>query len=313
MAITVDWANKIINIPQADLTFISGTLYELDTDVFRLDLKALEAGEQGMPELDTHRHNTEVTVAGVTFARTIEIINGYTVTFEDGQYAVRLVGSNNNIFDEGVINRNQVSIISTNSAGLQVVTIGAQAGVAEVMEPVPTEIVVPKDKTIQLNFYLRLNSDHSTSATGLTGGGMTINLSKNGAAFSLITPTVVEIGQGWYTMTLTSSHTDTVGPMVIMVESSTTDTFSGQLEVDVRPDLIPGEVTGDIAPSSTTFSTTLSGVNSKYKDCFIQFTSGSLNGEVKFVTGFSSGSGIVTCEAFTSAPSSSDKFVLINS
>lgn len=118
MAITVDWATKVISVPQADLTFISGTLYELDTDQFRLDLKALEAGEFGMPFLDTHQHNTEVTVAGVTYARFIEIINGYTVTFEDGQYAVSLVGSNNNIFEEGVINRNQVSVISNNSAGL---------------------------------------------------------------------------------------------------------------------------------------------------------------------------------------------------
>ena len=41
-----------------------------------------------------------------------------TVVFEDGQYAVRLEGSNNNLFDEGVIIRNQVSIIPTNSAGL---------------------------------------------------------------------------------------------------------------------------------------------------------------------------------------------------
>jgi hypothetical protein len=118
MAISIAWATKVITVPQADLTFISGTLYELDTEAFRLQLKALEAGEEGIVELDTHRHNTEVTVAGVTYARTIEIINGYTITFEDGQYAVRLVGSNNNLFDEGVINRNQVSVIPTNSAGL---------------------------------------------------------------------------------------------------------------------------------------------------------------------------------------------------
>ena len=127
MAITIDWATQVISVPQADLTFIGGTLYELDTDAFRLTLKGLEDDVEGMPFLDTHRHNTEVTIAGVTFARTIEIINGYTVTFEDLQYAVRLVGSNNNIFDEGIINRNQVSIISTNSAGLIRTDIPTQA------------------------------------------------------------------------------------------------------------------------------------------------------------------------------------------
>ena len=116
MALVIDWANKIINVPQADLTLIVGTLYEHDTDVFRLELKALEASAEGMPFADTHRHNTEVIISQVVYARTVEIINGYTVTYEDGQYAVNLSGSNNNILD--VLNRNQVSIASNNSAGL---------------------------------------------------------------------------------------------------------------------------------------------------------------------------------------------------
>lgn len=120
MAISIDWATKVISVPQADLTHISGTLYELDTDAFRLELKDLEDDEVGMPFLDTHRHNTAVTVAGTTFARTVEIINGYSITFEDGQYTVKLVGSNNNIFDveNGILNQNQVQIIAGNSAGL---------------------------------------------------------------------------------------------------------------------------------------------------------------------------------------------------
>lgn len=123
MAITVDYLTQVINVPQADLTFVSGTLYELDTEAFRLILHGIQDSEEGIAFDDFFRHNTEVTVAGTTYARTIEIINGYTVQFEDGQYAVRLVGSNNNIFDEGVLVRNQVSVIPTNSAGLQTVDL----------------------------------------------------------------------------------------------------------------------------------------------------------------------------------------------
>ncbi len=123
MAINVDWATKVINIPQADLTFIGGTIYELDTDQFRKDIKALEASEEGAVFDDIHRHNTEVIIGGVTFARVIEFINGYTITFEDGQYRVRLVGSNNNISD--VTNLNLVSILSQNSGGLIVTGVGA--------------------------------------------------------------------------------------------------------------------------------------------------------------------------------------------
>lgn len=118
MAISINWGTKVITIPQADLTFVSGTLYELDVNQFRLDLKALEDDEEGIWALDTHRHNADETIAGTTFPDQVIIINGYTVTFEDGQYAVRLINANNNLFDEGIINRNQVSIIPTNSAGL---------------------------------------------------------------------------------------------------------------------------------------------------------------------------------------------------
>ena len=133
MALSIDWNTKVITIPQADLTLLSGTIYELDTDAFRLELKDIEDSEEGMPHPDTHRHNTEVTVAGVTYARTIEIINGYSVTFEDGQYTVVLKGSNNNIFDveNGILNQNQVQVIPTNSAGLIVNTVISGSGVTE--------------------------------------------------------------------------------------------------------------------------------------------------------------------------------------
>jgi len=127
MPISIDWGTKVISVPQSYLTNITGTLYELDTDQFRLDLKALEDDEAGMPFPDTHRHNTEVTIAGVTYARLIEIINGYSITFENGSYSVRLAGSNNNFFDveNGILNQNTVQVIAQNSAGLIVKSIGS--------------------------------------------------------------------------------------------------------------------------------------------------------------------------------------------
>ena len=121
MAISVDPSTFIITIPQADLTLISGTLYELDTNAFRLELKAWEDDQNGgITFLKTHDHNTTVTVAGVTYARTIEILAPWSIEFEDGQYTVKLIGSNNNIFDveSAILEQNQVQIISTNSAGL---------------------------------------------------------------------------------------------------------------------------------------------------------------------------------------------------
>ena len=118
MAITIDWGTRVINVPQADMTLIQASpeIRELDLDWFRLQLKDLEDSEEGMCFPDTHIHNTEVDIAGFTLARVITITNGYTVTFEDGTYSVNMVGANSNVMD--VINKNQVSTRSWNSAGL---------------------------------------------------------------------------------------------------------------------------------------------------------------------------------------------------
>lgn len=118
MAISVDWISRIIHIPKSSLTVVQLNpieIYSLDLNYLRLELKALEDGI-GMPFPDTHRHNSPVDISGLTLARVLEFINNYTVTFEDGQYAVNLIGANSNIAD--AINPNQVSIRISNSAGL---------------------------------------------------------------------------------------------------------------------------------------------------------------------------------------------------
>jgi hypothetical protein len=130
MALSLDPATRVISVPQADLTFVSGTLYTLDSDQFRKDVFDLLASEPYIWMPDAFRHNTEVTVAGVTYARTLEFINNYSVTFENtgSAYTIRIEGSNNNIFDaeNGILNPTPlVTVISTNSAGLQTVVSGS--------------------------------------------------------------------------------------------------------------------------------------------------------------------------------------------
>lgn len=119
MAITIDWGTKVINVPKADTLLIQSSpteIRQLDLDSFRLTLKNLEDSEDGMVFETTHNHVAPITVGGVTLARVVELINGYTVTFEDGQYAVNLVNANSNVGDN--VNVNQVSVRSANSAGL---------------------------------------------------------------------------------------------------------------------------------------------------------------------------------------------------
>ena len=120
MAITVDWTARVISVPRNDMLLLQSVpteIRQLDLNSFRLTLRDLEAGSEGMLFPPTHNHNTTVTVAGATLARVVEIINDYTITFEDGQYAVNLVNANSNVAER--TNRNQVSLNSANSAGLQ--------------------------------------------------------------------------------------------------------------------------------------------------------------------------------------------------
>ena len=119
---TIDWATKIITILRTDptVTLQSGTFYTADTNAMRLAQKVIEASEEGIAHIDINRHNTEVTIAGTTYARTIEQINGYKVEFEDVQWSCQLEGSNNNYWDigAGVLMQSQCQVIPTNAAGL---------------------------------------------------------------------------------------------------------------------------------------------------------------------------------------------------
>lgn len=130
--ISVNCSTKVITVPQSDLLSMGGGVYELDVNWLRQQLKDWEDSEEGMAMPDTHRHNTTVTLSGVTYARTFEIINGYTVTFEDvgSPYTVKCVGANHNIGDVKTVN--QVSLIIGNSAGLIEVPTGAGATPADI-------------------------------------------------------------------------------------------------------------------------------------------------------------------------------------
>lgn len=71
-----------------------------------------------------------------------------------------------------------------------------------------------------ISVFMADSADHVTGKTGLT---LTITAGKAGAAFASITPTVTERGSGWYTLSLTASHTDTLGDLAFHVTASGAD------------------------------------------------------------------------------------------
>lgn len=117
--IYIDWGTRVIFIPKEETILVQSTpieIRQLDVNIFRLALKDLEDSDDGIASVDTHRHNTSVNISGITLARVVEIINNFSITFEDGSYAVNVVGGNSNIGD--VVNLNTVSVRVANSAGL---------------------------------------------------------------------------------------------------------------------------------------------------------------------------------------------------
>ena len=129
MPIIVDPITHIIDVPQNYLTPVAAGLYSFDTDQFRKDLSTWSATEEGRAEPFPYSHNTEYSVAGVTYARRVEILSPYSVRFEDTGtlYSVLFEGSNNNIFDQvnGIFVPNNVIPIPQNAAGLQTVSSGS--------------------------------------------------------------------------------------------------------------------------------------------------------------------------------------------
>jgi hypothetical protein len=125
MAYSVDWITKVISVPTADLTLVSGTRYSLDMADFLAEARRLEwEFSEGLwaPSIVDHT-NTRYDFAGVNYAPFDDLLNDYTVEFTGVATRVDLLGSNNDIID--VLIPTGVSVVPSNSAGLQIVVTGS--------------------------------------------------------------------------------------------------------------------------------------------------------------------------------------------
>ncbi len=95
------------------------------------------------------------------------------------------------------------------------------------------------------------------AVTGLTDGSFTKRISKNGAAFAAMTVTITELENGWYSIPLSSSHTDTLGLLSITFTNGGAKQINLQFRVHARipDDLAFPNTTGrgmDITAGGTT-------------------------------------------------------------
>lgn len=130
--VEVLWESKIIFVPKSVMPVsqtVPSEVRTLNVYDFHGYLRDLEASDAGVLYQPMHTFNPSLDLGGVVLAPVVSIINGYTIVFEDGQYAANIVGGNSNIAD--VVNLNQVSVRSANSAGLQQVSTGGSGATAE--------------------------------------------------------------------------------------------------------------------------------------------------------------------------------------
>lgn len=90
--------------------------------------------------------------------------------------------------------------------------------------------------------FMTDSADHVSGKASLT---LTITASKDGAAFAAITPTVTERGSGWYSLALTTAHTDTLGDLALHV------TATGADPSDLACRIVAGSLDADVSSRST--------------------------------------------------------------
>ena len=108
---------------------------------------------------------------------------------------------------------------------------------------------IPLSSTTRLVFLLVDATDDETAETGISGASITVQLSKNGAAFANSAGTKAEIGSGWYSYLATAGEADTVGPVAIKVTG--TGAIQQNLEYCV----------GSRVPNAVAFTYTLTNVS----------------------------------------------------
>lgn len=84
--------------------------------------------------------------------------------------------------------------------------------------------IIPQSEEYVMMFLLTDATDNETAETGLTS--ITCEISKNGGAFAAVTNSITEVSDGWYKVTLTTTETNTEGPLILRaIKSGTSNEF----------------------------------------------------------------------------------------
>lgn len=133
-------------------------------------------------------------------------------------------------------------------------------------------------------------------------------VSKDGGAFVATTNAAAEIAtsSGRYSLVLTAAETAAAAVHVMATATSCDPVDLMYQTFGLVDGIATGTPTTTVIPASGTTQT----ATSFWVGAFLRFTSGSLAGQVRQITAYTTGS--FTCAAFTSAAAAGDRFVLVN-
>lgn len=109
--LTVNWNTNVITVPLTDLTLVSGTNYQLTVDFWWQLIRDKTDDVDAAPNSRLYNNIPPTS----STPRIVEVLAPYTVTFENGNYSVNIVGGNTNLRD--VVNKNNVSVNTNNTTG----------------------------------------------------------------------------------------------------------------------------------------------------------------------------------------------------
>jgi hypothetical protein len=92
----------------------------------------------------------------------------------------------------------------------------------------------PVKQSTALTVPFFVHDANGDAVTGLTDGSFTKRISKNGAAFGAMTVIISEMENGWYSIPLSTAHSDTLGLLTIVFTNAGAKQVNIQFRVHAR-------------------------------------------------------------------------------
>jgi hypothetical protein len=172
VAFTVNWLTKLVTVPLADLTLVSGINYTMDVDAAHDELRRLEwEFTDGLWAAQIIEYIDSQLLSGIVYSPIVKMVNGYTWEIDASNINVALVGANTNLLDTYIPSMS-VSILVNNSGGKIVTGSGLDAAQTAQLRELHANEGLETGNPMTVTTTNR-STDDTTIDLDLTGDGVT--------------------------------------------------------------------------------------------------------------------------------------------